>query len=279
MAQNDAGLISGKIRELTRLIRETRLAETQAFGPSPISNASTDELSDNLAHELEIAHGIAEKSAQKIRSHTKLEALSQALKGVYAEIPHDERAWDNAFTFAMLPGNPPRFWVDLSSFVVMVNKGEAYQFVKDTRDGRDTLFESISLEPMVDAITDYVAKRIVRQDVAGEPAFVPKEATQAAQKQSAPLMLEPEAEELAPQTSVAKAAPTAKVPEVNSASDTEQPSVPDRMHAGVLSQPIIIQPAPAKTDWVKLFLAFSLGVFVGAVVLFLMAWFQTPSAS
>ncbi|MEP4434047.1 MAG: hypothetical protein ABJ349_17715, partial [Hyphomicrobiales bacterium] len=58
------------------------------------------------------------------------------------------------------------------------------------------------------------------------------------------------------------------VPETDTLRETE-----------ALPTPIIIQPAPAQTDWVKLFLAFSLGVFVGAVTLFLLAWAQTPSVS
>lgn len=247
MAQNDAGLISGKIRELTRLIRETRLADSAALGQlRTLGNMSVE-------------HDIAEKSARKVRALTRLDALSQALKGVYSEIPKASQLSENAFTFALLPGTPPRFWVDLTSFVVMLNDGTTYQFLNDTRDGRVSLYESDELESMASAITDYVAERIVGEQ--GETNQPPN-----------PVVHEDFQE-------IENTEPV--VVETNEIADpplivAEPPAVQKQ---DTPLTPIIIQPAPAQTDWVKLFLAFSLGVFVGGVFLFLLAWFQTPAAS
>lgn len=257
MAQSDAGLISGKIRELTRLIRETRLADT------PLLDASDQEPTAAPA-----AASLAGKLANKIGSQMRLDALAQSLRTVYTEIPKVAQARQDAFTFALLPGKPPRFWVDLTSFVVMTDGGQTFHFMKDTRDGRITLFESDSLEDTANAVTDYVAERIVQQRSDGR-IDDPEESPE---PQLEPQLPQPEAEQ------------TFDVAQTARPVQTQIPVMAPVMHEAVVSQqsvpvpaPIVIQPAPAKTDWVKLFLAFALGLFVGAVALFLAAWFQTPA--
>lgn len=245
MAQNDAGLISGKIRELTRLIRETRLAETLSAEPG--QEEPSQQQASNLGETL----------VNRMRAQTRLEALAQSLRGIYAEIPKVAQARQDAFTFALLPGKPPRFWVDLTSFVVMSDGGTTFHFLKDTRDGRVSLFRSDSLEETANAVTDYVAERIVQQRSAksADQRDMPADAASAEQTGRAP----EEAEAAAP---AAKAAGPEPV--------VQQPALPP---------PIVIQPAPPANDWVKLFLAFALGLFMGAVLLFIAAWLQTPSAS
>lgn len=259
MAQSDAGLISGKIRELTRLIRETRLADT-------LSDASDQEPDSAPA-----ATSLAGKLANKIRSQMRLDALAQSLRTVYTEIPKVAQARQDAFTFALLPGKPPRFWIDLTSFVVMTDGGQTFHFMKDTRDGRITLFESDSLEDTANAVTDYVAERIVQQRSDGR-IVDPVESAEA--------HIEPQTEPKAVQSD------TEQTFDADQMARPVQTQIPVRAavtHEAVISQhsvpaPIVIQPAPARTDWVKLFLAFALGLFVGAVALFLAAWFQTPAA-
>ncbi|WP_306257950.1 hypothetical protein [Pararhizobium sp. IMCC21322] len=258
MAQSDAGLISGKIRELTRLIRETRLADTLS------------DVSDQEPTAAPAATSLAGKLANKIRSQMRLDALAQSLRTVYTEIPKVAKARQDAFTFALLPGKPPRFWVDLTSFVVMTDGGQTFHFMKDTRDGRITLFESDSLEDTANAVTDYVAERIVQQRSDGhivDPVESPE------------LQAEPQLEPQPPQPD------TEQISEVAQTVVPVKTQIPVAAHQAVVSQhpvsvpaPIVIQPAPARTDWVKLFLAFALGLFVGAVALFLAAWFQTPAA-
>ncbi|MEP4928073.1 MAG: hypothetical protein ABJL36_08770 [Hyphomicrobiales bacterium] len=247
MAQNDAGLISGKIRELTRLIRETRLADTVTLEQFQTSGQTI------------VADRAPENSAQKIKAYVRLEALSQTLKGVYSEIPPSIQSSENAFTFALLPGTPPRFWVDLNSFVVMANDSARYQFLSDTRDKRVVLYESDELESTASAITDYVVERIVQQETQ-TTSEVDTNAQNAAIE-----LVEAENNPVEP-ANISDS--NDLVPETDTLRETE-----------ALPTPIIIQPAPAQTDWVKLFLAFSLGVFVGAVTLFLLAWAQTPSVS
>lgn len=94
----------------------------------------------------------------------RLELLGEALESVAKELPtgHDE------LLLGLLPGKPPRFWVDATSFVVMGRDARLYRFVKDTRLGRTCLAESPSLEVIVDAITRYLAVRIVEREQAIE---------------------------------------------------------------------------------------------------------------
>lgn len=261
MAQSDAGLISGKIRELTRLIRETRLADT-------LSDASDQEPAAAPA-----ATSLAGKLANKIRSQMRLDALAQSLRTVYTEIPKVAQARQDAFTFALLPGKPPRFWVDLTSFVVMTDGGQTFHFMKDTRDGRITLFESDSLEDTANAVTDYVAERIVQQRSDGRIVDPVESPESQAEPQTEPQPIQPDTEQTFDADQMARPV------------QTQIPVRAAVTHEAVISQhpvpvpaPIVIQPAPARTDWVKLFLAFALGLFVGAVALFLAAWFQTPAA-
>ncbi len=265
MAQSDAGLISGKIRELTRLIRETRLADT-------LSDASDHEPTAAPA-----ATSLAGKLANKIRSQMRLDALAQSLRTVYSEIPKVAQARQDAFTFALLPGKPPRFWVDLTSFVVMTDGGQTFHFMKDTRDGRITLFESDVLEDTANAVTDYVAERIVQQRSDGRIVDPVESPESQAEPQTEP--------RIEPQPLQSDTEQTFDADQMAKPVQTQIPVRAAVTHEAVISQhpvsvpaPIVIQPAPARTDWVKLFLAFALGLFVGAVALFLAAWFQTPAA-
>lgn len=94
----------------------------------------------------------------------RLELLAEALEGVFNDLPADH----DQLLLGVLPGNPPRFWVDATSFVVMGRDKRQYQFVKDTRLGRTVLKESPSLEVIADAVTRYVAERVVERERAVE---------------------------------------------------------------------------------------------------------------
>ena len=78
------------------------------------------------------------------------------------------------FLLGILPGQPPRFWVDATSFVVMGRDKRQYLFQKDTRLGRTTLAESADVEAIADAVTRYVAERIVEREQAIEGDWLTK---------------------------------------------------------------------------------------------------------
>ena len=98
----------------------------------------------------------------------RLVLLAEALAGVLDDLP-DEL---DEFAFAVLPGNPPRFWVDATSFVMMGRDKRTYRFVKDTRLGRTVLAEDTNVDVIAAAVTRYVAERVVMRERAREADWI-----------------------------------------------------------------------------------------------------------
>jgi hypothetical protein len=94
----------------------------------------------------------------------RLELLAEALDGVFVDLPQGHEQ----LLLGILPGRPPRYWVDATAFVAMGRDKRQYQFVKDTRIGRTVLAESHGVEAIADAVTRYVAERIVEREQAIE---------------------------------------------------------------------------------------------------------------
>ena len=90
----------------------------------------------------------------------RLELLQEALKPLVAQIP----AGADFFDVALLPGAVPRLFIDMIGFVEMGRDARLYRLLQDTRHGRTVLAESESLDAMVDAVTDYVARRLLERD-------------------------------------------------------------------------------------------------------------------
>lgn len=89
----------------------------------------------------------------------RLEILAQELQGVVA----DAQAEHPGFDFAISAGAQPRFWIDAVAHVSMGRDKRTYRFVRDTRLGRVVVAESTDARPVADAVTRYVAERIVER--------------------------------------------------------------------------------------------------------------------
>lgn len=95
--------------------------------------------------------------------HTKvsrLELLRDDLQPVIDDIPYDNEMFD----FALVKGDTPRLWIDMTSFVRMGVDGREYEFVKDTRMGRVILGRGSSRKKMGEHITDYIAERMLERE-------------------------------------------------------------------------------------------------------------------
>ena len=90
----------------------------------------------------------------------RLEILSEALDPLFSEIPDSIDLFDRGIS----RGDPPRLWVDVVAHIVMGRDKRTYRFVQDTRHGRIVLAESNEVPPIVDAVTDYVARRIIERE-------------------------------------------------------------------------------------------------------------------
>jgi hypothetical protein len=99
----------------------------------------------------------------------RLEILNEALDPLYAEIPGDIDLFDRG----VVPGDPPRLWIDMIAHVVMARDKRIYRFVQDTRFGRRIIAESTSVDDIVAAVTKYVARRLVEREkaIAGDGAL------------------------------------------------------------------------------------------------------------
>jgi hypothetical protein len=89
----------------------------------------------------------------------RIEILAQDLKPVFDEVPVDDLQWD----FAISTGLQPRLWIDATSHVMMGRDRRTYRFVRDTRLGRIVVAESTEVGPVSDAVTNYIAERIVER--------------------------------------------------------------------------------------------------------------------
>src|SRR5262249_13107734 len=91
-----------------------------------------------------------------------LEILNEALDPLFAQLPDDLDLFDRGIS----QGETPRLWIDVVAHVVMGRDKRIYRFVQDTRYGRKVLAESHEVGAIVDAATDYVARRMIEREQA-----------------------------------------------------------------------------------------------------------------
>jgi hypothetical protein len=92
----------------------------------------------------------------------RLEILNEALDPLFAQMPDDVDLFDRGIS----QGETPRLWIDVVAHVVMGRDKRIYRFVQDTRYGRKVLAESHEVPVIVDAATDYVARRMIEREQA-----------------------------------------------------------------------------------------------------------------
>src|ERR1700728_1731682 len=90
----------------------------------------------------------------------RLEILNEALDPLFAQIPDRVDLFDRGIS----QGETPRLWIDVVAHVVMGRDKRIYRFVQDSRFGRMVLAESHDVAVLVDAVTDYVARRMVERE-------------------------------------------------------------------------------------------------------------------
>ena len=70
------------------------------------------------------------------------------------------------FDAGLTPGEKPRYFIDMLGFIEMARDRRAYRFLQDTRHGRVTLKETDKIDEMLDAVTSYIARRLVEREQA-----------------------------------------------------------------------------------------------------------------
>lgn len=123
--------------------------------------AEHDDLSGALrkARLAEAAHFEAILGIKDSKS-LRLQVLKDDLAPLIAATP--EAA--NIFDLALVPGEPPRLWVDLISFVVMEPDYRTYRLQQDNQGGREALFETANRAEMVNYLKSYLAHRMIARE-------------------------------------------------------------------------------------------------------------------
>lgn len=93
----------------------------------------------------------------------RLEILNEAVDKVFKDIPARHADY---FDRGVSGGSQPRLWLDAITHVAMGGDKRTYRLLTDTANGRRVLEESSEVPEMREAVTRYVARRLVAREQA-----------------------------------------------------------------------------------------------------------------
>jgi hypothetical protein len=99
----------------------------------------------------------------------RLELLNEALDPVFEEVPADVDLFDRGIS----RGDSPRLWIDAVAHIAMGRDKRIYRFLQDGRYGRQVLAESVNVGEIVDAVTRYLAQRLIERERALADSTLP----------------------------------------------------------------------------------------------------------
>jgi hypothetical protein len=153
------------------------MSETQSTGSNAVSETLPIGLRDALRKaRIEAADRTGVVVDLRDAEVARLEILNEALDPLFAQIPEQVDLFDRGIS----QGDTPRLWIDVVAHVLMGRDKRIYRFVQDTRFGRIVIAESHDVAAIVDAVTDYVARRMIEREhalvatPAPEPVVVEK---------------------------------------------------------------------------------------------------------
>lgn len=153
------------------------MSEAPSTGSNPASDPRPLRLRDALHKaRLEAADRTGVVVDLRDAEVARLEILNEALDPLFAELPEQIDLFERGIS----QGETPRLWIDLVAHVVMGRDKRIYRFVQDTRYGRIVLAESHEVPAIVEAVTDYVARRLVEREHALAPTRPPEPKAEAA---------------------------------------------------------------------------------------------------
>ena len=137
--------------------RKSKEAPAAPAAPSPLKEAM------HLAR-VEAAERVSVVVDLRDAEVARLELLNEALNPLFAEIPPEVDLFDRGVS----RGDTPRLWIDAVAHVAMGRDKRGYRFLHDSRFGRHVLAESHNIPDIVQAVTTYVARRLVERQRALE---------------------------------------------------------------------------------------------------------------
>ncbi|HEY7248164.1 MAG TPA: hypothetical protein VH678_30240 [Xanthobacteraceae bacterium] len=90
----------------------------------------------------------------------RLELLNDALDPLFEQVPTEIDLFDRGLS----RGETPRLWLDPVAHVDMGRDKRVYRLLQDTRYGRKVLAETGNVVEMVNAVTKYVAQRMIERE-------------------------------------------------------------------------------------------------------------------
>jgi hypothetical protein len=90
----------------------------------------------------------------------RLELLNDALDPLFEQVPTDIDLFDRGLS----RGETPRLWIDAVAHVDMGRDKRVYRLMQDTRYGRKVLAETGNVVDIVNAVTKYVAQRMIERE-------------------------------------------------------------------------------------------------------------------
>src|SRR5262245_36758035 len=99
----------------------------------------------------------------------RLELLNEALAEPFDEIPPEIDLFERGIS----RGETPRLWIDAVAHISMGRDKRSYRFLHDTRYGRKVLAESVNVPDIVDAVTKYLAQRLIERERALADGLLP----------------------------------------------------------------------------------------------------------
>lgn len=137
------------------------MSEAQSTGSSAVNNNRPIRLRDALRQaRIEAADRTGVVVDLRDAEVARLEILNEALDPLFAQIPEPVDLFDRGIS----QGDTPRLWIDVVAHVLMGRDKRIYRFVQDTRFGRIVIAESHDVAAIVDAVTDYVARRMIERE-------------------------------------------------------------------------------------------------------------------
>jgi len=156
------------------------MSDVQSIGPTATASARPIRLRDALRQaRIEAADRTGVVVDLRDAEVARLEILNEQLDPLFEQIPDGVDLFDRGIS----QGDTPRLWIDVVAHVAMGRDKRLYRFVQDTRFGRKVLAESHTPSVIVQAVTDYVARRMVEREhalvatplpEAAEPAVKPR---------------------------------------------------------------------------------------------------------
>ena len=137
------------------------MSEAQNTGSTAASDARPVRLRDALRQaRIEAADRTGVVVDLRDAEVARLEILNDALDPLFAQIPDQVDLFDRGLS----QGETPRLWIDVVAHVLMGRDKRIYRFVQDTRFGRIVIAESHDVADIVEAVTGYVARRMIERE-------------------------------------------------------------------------------------------------------------------